>query len=252
MKKAIKSLRASIPSQRRLKQPLPNADDAGNITPVAIIQQTLDVEGSDPVIPATTIEPTSAIAHSNPTAPLHGTGTSDVYPASLGVENEEQIDDSEEGNPSTNSLIRSEETPSVTNTPAMLALIEATQEFQRNYQLFAKKNQLVLPVPAFEELVDQKNRNASSLSLKDVISATLIKIETNKNVSKTKWPTRLGTFMTKCYPLFKTGVNLTKAAADVSLIKNNIDVKGTGFLPLKGAIGGLAVILQVSPPQIVY
>jgi hypothetical protein len=73
----------------------------------------------------------------------------------------------------------------------MLALVEATQEFQKNYQLFANKNQFVLPVPAFEDLVDQKGLKASSLSLKDAISTTLLKIETNKSLSKTKWPARL-------------------------------------------------------------
>jgi hypothetical protein len=116
--------------------------------------------------------------------------------------------------------------------------------------LFAKKNQLVLPVPAFEDLADQENRKASSLTLKDIISSTLLKIETNKTASKTKWPTRLGTFMTKCYPLFKSGINLTKAAANVRLMIDYINEKGTGFLPLKGAMEGLAVILQVSLPQI--
>jgi hypothetical protein len=134
----------------------------------------------------------------------------------------------------------------------MQALIDATKEFQRNYQLFAKKNQLVLPVPAFEDLADQKNRKASSLTLKDVISSTLLKIETNKTASKTKWPTRLGTFMTKCYPLFKTGVNLTKVAADVCLVIDSVNVKAAGFLPLKVAMDGLAVILQVLLPRIVY
>jgi hypothetical protein len=110
MKKAIKSLRASIPSHRRLKQSeVPSTDDAGYVTPVAVIQQTLDVEGSDPVIPATTMEPASATVHSNPAAPIHVTGTSDESPTSL-VENEQQIEDeiihtSEEGNPSTISLI---------------------------------------------------------------------------------------------------------------------------------------------------
>jgi hypothetical protein len=97
-------------------------------------------------------------------------------------------------------------------------LFEATQEFQKNYQLFAKKNQFILPAPAFEDLVDPKGLKASSLSLKEAISATLLKIETNKSLSKTKWPTRLRTFMVKCYPLLKTSLHLTKAAADVSLI----------------------------------
>jgi hypothetical protein len=110
MKKAIKSLRASIPSQRRLKQSeVPRTDDAGDVTPVAVIEQTLDVQSSDPVIPATTMEPASATVNSNPAAPIHVTGARDDSPVSL-VENEEQIEDkllhtSEEGSPSTISLI---------------------------------------------------------------------------------------------------------------------------------------------------
>jgi hypothetical protein len=112
MKKAIKSLRASIPSQRRQKRSeVPSTDDAGDVTPIAVIQQTLDVESSESIIPAITMEPASATVHSNPAAPIHVTRTSDDSPVSL-VEKEEQIEDkllhtSEEGSPSTISLIPS-------------------------------------------------------------------------------------------------------------------------------------------------
>jgi hypothetical protein len=105
MKKAIKSLRASIPPQRKPQQSLPKTEDVEGATPAAraVVLQNSVNEATDSVIPSTPIEPTNTPVHSSPVELIPASSTSNVTPTSL-VDNDEHIGDkpqhsSEEGCP---------------------------------------------------------------------------------------------------------------------------------------------------------
>ena len=94
-------------------------------------------------------------------------------------------------------------------------------EFRQNYELFARKHPDVFllddefsTVFRSAEASDDIKRSAQIFG--GGIWAVLQTMEAKKNIGKSAWLTKLGTFLTKVYPVAMLSLNLTESVADVS------------------------------------
>lgn len=70
--------------------------------------------------------------------------------------------------------------------------------------------------------------------------------EEKRELSKSKWKSRLVNFLTQIFPLARISLGLMSAISGVThKNREKLIEKGTNFLPLKGVADGLGVILQV-------
>lgn len=97
----------------------------------------------------------------------------------------------------------------------------AMTEFRQNYELFAKKHPDVFLLneefsPAFRSAEASDDIKRSAQVFGNGIWAVLQTMEAKKNIGKSEWLTKLGTFLTKVYPVAVLSLNLTASVADVS------------------------------------
>jgi hypothetical protein len=103
---------------------------------------------------------------------------------------------------------------------SLTKLDAAMTEFRKNYELFAIKNSDFLLLDdefnkAFQnaEAGDDIKRSAHIFGAG--IRAVLQAIGTKKNIGKSAWLTKLGSFLTKLYPVAMLSLNLAEAVAEV-------------------------------------
>jgi len=115
-------------------------------------------------------------------------------------------------------LIEEEEGTSVSR--AISELNSAVSKFKEHYMQFAKKNSRFLRVDhdvhqAIEKAGGERDIKSSAAIFGKEISATLRATEKKRDLSNSKWVGKLGSFITKLYPVARLSLALAGAAADV-------------------------------------
>lgn len=124
-------------------------------------------------------------------------------------------------------------------------------EFRKNYELFVKKNSNFFLIDdefndAFRNAEASDDIKRSAQIFGDRIWGVLQSIETKKTTGRATWLNKLANFLTNVYPVAMLSLNLAAAIAEVSLDFSMFNLQATSFIPLKGAAGGLGIILQVN------
>ena len=100
-------------------------------------------------------------------------------------------------------------------------LSDAVAKFKENYEQFAAKRRdvLLIDIDFQKALEDVEAGGAVGLAAQafgDKIRDVMRLIETKKELSKNRWSSRLGTFITKLYPVASLSLNLVTIAAQVT------------------------------------
>jgi hypothetical protein len=99
-------------------------------------------------------------------------------------------------------------------------LSDAVAKFKENYEQFAVKNRKVFLIDsnfqkALQDVEAGGTVRLTAQAFGDQIRDVLRTIETKKELSKTGWISRLGTFVTKLYPVASLSLNLVTGVAQV-------------------------------------
>lgn len=100
-------------------------------------------------------------------------------------------------------------------------LSDAVAKFKENYEQFAAKRRdvLLIDIDFQKALEDAEAGGAVGLAAQafgDKIRDVMRLIETKKELFKNRWSSRLGTFITKLYPVASLSLNLVTVAAQVT------------------------------------
>ena len=130
-------------------------------------------------------------------------------------------------------------------------LTEAIAQFKNNYEQFAKKYRQFSLIEldecytAFQKAEAGDDIKNAARPFEKGVRAAMQTVEKKRKLAECTWTARVGSFLTKLYPIARLSLSLATASANVGPNDEGSDRKGASFAPLQGAAGGLGIILQV-------
>jgi hypothetical protein len=104
-------------------------------------------------------------------------------------------------------------------------LNDAIAELKENYEKFAKHNKNYLLIEedfhkAFEHADAEDNLPGAAQTFSDGIRSALRTIRVKQKYKENNWSTRVGSFLTKTYPVAKIALGVSSTAGEESPVRN--------------------------------